>query len=128
MEFTIKAHINASPKDVYEAWLSSDKHSKMTGGLAQISSNVGESYTAWDGYIEGRNILLQTNERIVQSWRTSEFHVEEEDSQLEIILEDHNGETELTLIHTNVPEHGEQYIQGWEDNYFLPMNEFFSKK
>jgi len=98
----------------------------MTGGEADISDKIGGSFTAWDGYIEGKNLVLEPYNRIVQSWRTSEFEDHEGDSEIEIILAESGAETELTLIHRNLPEHGEQYKQGWGDNYFLPMKDYFS--
>ncbi len=127
MVFTISTKIEAGAKQIYSAWLSSSGHSKMTGGMAVVSDKTGERFTAWDGYIEGSNIKLEPYKKIVQSWRTSEFTEDEEDSQIEINLHEENGVTELTLIHTNLPEHGEQYRQGWVDNYFVPMKEYFSK-
>jgi activator of HSP90 ATPase len=125
MEFTLKTHIKASPEAIYKAWLSSEGHTAITGGAAEATDQIGATFTAWDGYISGKNLELEASRRIVQSWRTTEFSEEEPDSQIEILLEAKDGGTELTLIHTQVPPHGEQYIQGWEDHYFSPMKEYF---
>jgi len=127
MEFTLKAKIDATAEQIYRAWLSSDGHSDMTGGNATISNIIGESFSAWDGYIEGKNIELKSYKRIIQSWRTSEFEEHEEDSQIEVLLNEVDGQTELILIHTNVPESGEHYIKGWDNHYFQPMKKYFSK-
>jgi activator of HSP90 ATPase len=86
------------------------------------------SFTTWDGYIEGKNIDLEPYHRIVQSWRTFDFEEEDQDSQIEILLSEAVGETELTLIHSNLPESGEHYKQGWEEHYFQPMKAYFSRK
>ena len=126
MEFTLKTIIQASAKEIYTAWLDSEGHSKMTGGAANASDKPGESFTAWDGYIEGKNLALEPYKRIVQSWRTSEFEQGEEDSQIEILLKETEDQTELTLIHTQVPEGGDNYIQGWKEHYFHPMKSYFS--
>ena len=45
----------------------------MTGGDAEVSERVGAAYSAWDGYITGRNVELVPGRSIVQTWRTSEF-------------------------------------------------------
>jgi len=127
MEFKVQTRIKASAQDIYRAWLSSKGHSEMTGGEAVASDQVGEEFSAWDGYIEGRNILVEPHTRIIQSWRTSEFAEDEPDSQIEINLLEQGDETELTLIHTNIPEDGTGYKQGWEDHYFKPMAAYFSK-
>lgn len=127
MNFTLKTTIKTSPEQIYSTWLNSEGHSKMTGGFASISDGIGDKFTAWDGYIEGTNLELEPNKRILQSWRTSEFEESEEDSQIEILLKEINGRTELTLIHTNLSESGEQYKEGWDNNYFQPMKEYFSQ-
>ena len=127
MEFTLKVKIPTTAKEVYTNWLSSEGHTKMTGGVASISSEIGSHFTAWDGYIEGKNLELNPYNRILQSWRTSQFEKHEEDSQIEILLTEFDGYTELILIHTNVPESGEHYKKGWDNHYFKPMQEYFSK-
>lgn len=127
MEFTLTTKIKASAKAIYSTWLSSDGHTNMTGGEATISANVGDRFTAWDGYIEGENIELKPYSRILQSWRTSQFEEQEQDSQVEILLDEVDGQTELTLIHRNVPESGEHYKKGWYNHYFKPMKAYFSK-
>ena len=112
MEFTLSTKFDTTAKHIYKTWLSSDRHTKMTGGNATFSDNVGDSFTVWDGYIKGRNVELDPYKIIVQSWRTSQFEAHEEDSQIEILLNEVDGQTELILIHTNVPESGEHYIKG----------------
>ena len=128
MKFVVTAELEASAKSIYSTWLNSIGHSEMTGGTAVISSKIGENFTAWDGYISGRNILLEPYCRIVQSWRTTEFTSAEEDSVIELILSEEGHKTRLTLTHSKLPDHGEQYIQGWEDHYFQPMKQYFSIK
>ncbi len=125
MEFTLRTTIRARAEEIYSAWLSSIGHSKMTGGEANVSSEVGGKFSAWDGYIEGTNLHLQPPQRIVQSWRTSQFEEHEEDSTVEIQLNEKDGITEIILIHTNLPEHGGHYQEGWVNHYFEPMQAYF---
>ena len=113
--------------DLYRAWLDSDLHSAMTGSPAHAEPEVGSSFTAWDGYISGANLELTPGKRIVQSWRTLEFEANEDDSRLELTLEPVDGNTLLTLTHSNLPSHGMQYEQGWIDNYFIPMKVHFTE-
>ena len=127
MEFTIKTRINASAKKVYSCWLSSKGHSEMTGGSAKISAQIGDSFSAWNGYIEGKNLALEPNKRILQSWRTAQFEINDKDSQVEILLKELQNQTELTLIHTLLPESGEHYKRGWEEHYFQPMKAYFER-
>ena len=127
MKFTLKTRIEAPAEIIYKAWLSSEGHSKMTGGTATSTNKTGGSFTAWDGYIYGVNKVLEPYSRIVQSWRTSHFEEGEEDSQIEVLLKEEKRVTKLTLIHTNVPESREHYIKGWNEHYFEPMKTYFSK-
>lgn len=122
---TMKKHISATPGQIFNAWLDSDKHSEMTGGEAKCSSEVGGTFTAWDGYIRGRNLELIENKKIVQSWRTTEFDESDEDSLLTIELTESENGTELILTHTNIPEGQTQYEQGWIEYYFEPMKSYF---
>lgn len=126
MEFTLKTTINASAQAIYTTWLHSEGHTKMTGGSATISDQVGATFTTWDDFIEGKNIELEPYRKIVQSWRTTQFAAAEPDSRLTILLNEVDGQTELTLIHSNVPESGEHYKKGWENHYFQPMKAYFS--
>lgn len=121
----LKEVFKVEPSVIFSAWLNSEKHTKMTGGEASCSNVVGDSFTAWDGYISGRNLELIENEKIVQSWRTTEFDESDEDSKLTILLSKTSEGTELTLIHTNIPEGQTQYRQGWIDHYFTPMRNYF---
>lgn len=57
IEFSVSAVITASPEEIYDAWLDSNGHTKMTGSPAHATAKVGESFNAWDGYISGRNDL-----------------------------------------------------------------------
>lgn len=126
MEFTLKTTMNTTAEKIYSAWLSSKGHSEMTGGKAMVSDTIGARFTAWDGYIEGINLELEQNKRILQSWRTSQFEAHEQDSQLEVLFNETNGQTEITLVHTKLPESGAHYQKGWDNHYFQPMKEYFS--
>jgi len=125
ISFEISEVFPAAPEEIYQAWLDSEAHSKMTSGAAIISDVVGEAFTAWDGYIRGTNLELESPARIVQDWRTSEFTDDEGDSRLEVLFNKEGGGTRVTIRHSNLPEHGMQYKQGWVDSYFTPMKSFF---
>ncbi len=127
--FTLTTILPASPEEIYDAWLDSLAHSAMTGGEAAMSDEVGAEVAAWDGYITGRNLELVPGERIVQSWRTSEFTDDHEDSIVTLTLEEIEDGTLLTLEHSKVPEDQTSYeLGGWEEHYFEPMKEYFAKR
>jgi len=116
-----------TPERLYRAWLDSAEHGAFTGSEAQIDPQVGGSFTAWDGYIQGTTLELQPYRRILQAWRTSDFPQGSADSRLEVLLEEVEGGVQITLHHSDIPTgQGEEYRQGWEDYYFQPMQAYFS--
>jgi activator of HSP90 ATPase len=124
--FTLSEIISAKPAEIYEVWLSSEGHTAMTGSHAKADGKVGGKFSAWDGYIFGRTLELTPNQRIVQTWRTSEFPDDAPDSRLEVLLEEVAEGTKITLIHSDMPEDQiDSYRQGWEDFYFKPMKKYF---
>jgi len=127
VEFEVYGFISASPQEIYHAWLDSDGHSKMTGTQSEVSDKVGDRFEAGDGYIQGVNLELEPSVRILQSWRTTEFEESDEDSRLEILLKAQKGGTLVTIRHSQLPENGMQYKDGWVDYYFTPMKEYFGR-
>lgn len=126
MEFEISYEFNASTQVVYQAWLNSKQHSDMTGGEAIVNGNIGETFTAWDEYISGKNIVLTPNSKIVQSWKTVEFKGDQKDSILEIeLIALSPNKTRLVLKHSELLPEDVKYKQGWIDNYFKPMAFYF---
>jgi activator of HSP90 ATPase len=98
----------------------------MTGAPATVDPQVGGAFEAWDGYITGRTLLLEPGNRIVQSWRTTEFSDADEDSQIEVVLQPVDLATRATIRHTNVPDGHHSYEGGgWQEHYFDPMQGYF---
>lgn len=129
-DFEVAATIPATPEEIFAAWMSSEEHSEMTGGAAEVDPVVGGKFTAWDGYIWGTTRELDAPGRIVQSWRTTAFEEGVPDSQIEVLLTpDGTGSTLVTIRHTNVPEDHRGYEDGgWLENYLEPMQEYFAAR
>ncbi len=127
-QFTLSTVLPATPEAIYRAWLDTRRHSAMTGGAAVMSSQPGAQVTAWNGYISGTNVELVPGERIVQTWRTTQFAKADPDSMVTVQLQSTAEGTRLTLIHSNVPDGHMSYEQGgWEQSYFEPMRRYFSR-
>jgi len=110
----------ASPREVYEVLMDSRKHSKLTGDKAIISRKVGGKFTVGE-YIQGVNLELVPNEKIVQSWRGSDWQ-EGHFSRAVFSLRAEGSVTRLTFTQTGVPEENyEEIRQGWHDYYWKPM-------
>lgn len=121
--------IEASAEKIYSDWLSDDGHSAMTGGDATGSHEIGFEYSAWDGYISGKNLALVPNQKISQTWRTVEFPEDAPDSILDIELNEvEPGKTKLTLKQKDLQiGDAKKYSDGWKMHYFEPMTAYYSK-
>jgi uncharacterized protein YndB with AHSA1/START domain len=126
--FEMSTIIPARPDEVFSAWLDGKKVSDFTGSLAEGDARPGSSFSAWDGYITGTNLEIDPPHRILQTWRTTEFPETDPDSTLELIFEPDGESTLLKLRHSNIPDgQGNDYRDGWEEYYFSPLREYFSR-
>ena len=120
--------LEARPKAVYDAWLSSELHTAMTGGQAVIEASEGGAFTAWDGYIWGVTKKLEKNRRVIQTWRTTDFSRNAADSKIEVEFRPFQGKTQLVLRHTRLKKgDGATYTLGWFQFYLEPMQRFFNE-
>jgi activator of HSP90 ATPase len=112
---------DSPPHEVYELLMDSAKHAAFSGESASISREVGGEFSAYSGYITGRNLKLIPDREIVQSWRAVDWP-EGYFSTATIVLLPISGGTRLNFTHVNVPEGTEdEFTQGWIDNYWEPM-------
>ena len=127
LDFTVSDVIPAEPKRIYDAWLDSRGHAKMTGDRpATVTGDEGRWFVALSGFVIGKNLALDPGRRIVQSLRTKEFLESDADSQIEVLLEPLAAGTRVTIHHTNVPDQIAKHRDaGWQSNYFEPMKLYF---
>lgn len=124
-----KTLIPATPDKVYDAFMEAKKHSAFTGSKATSDPKVGGEFTAWDGYISGRNLELVKGKKIVQEWSTTDWPDKFPPSRLELTFKEAKGGTEISMIHSNVPaEQADDLAEGWNEFYWKPMKEYFTKR
>ena len=124
-----KIIVPASPKEVYEAYVDAKKHSVFTGSKATGKATVGSKFTAWDGYIFGKNLELEDCKRVVQEWTTTDWVEGYGPSRLELTFKETPGGTEITMVQSNVPEEqADEIADGWTEFYWTPMKEYFSNQ
>lgn len=119
--------IKASPHEIYEVLMDSKKHSELTGSNAEISREVGGSFSVWDGFIEGKNIELVPGKKIVQDWRGEEdCWPRDHYSIITIELEETEEGTRLDFTQEEMPSGCyDNFYKGWYDNYWDPLKEMF---
>lgn len=115
------------PEEVYEALMDSRKHSGFTGAPASIRRNVGGRFSAYDGYIEGRNLLLIPGKKIVQMWRGSDWP-DGHYALTSFVLTGTRKGTRLRFRQTGIPEDKVQSIKrGWIEFYWMPLKRYLEK-
>ena len=119
----------ASPHELYEIFMDEKKHAKLVNSTAKISRAIGEGFEIYDGYIDGTNIELIQDKKIVQNWRGEEdCWPKEHYSKLTITFEKDKDGTRATLLQEGVPEECvEDFDNGWYEFYWNPMQELFKK-
>lgn len=122
--------IKASPHEVYEAFMDSKKHSKFTESKAKISREIGGNFTIFEGALEGKNLELIQDKKIVQSWRSNEegwpkTHY----STITIELESIKEGTRLIFKQTDVPLSSYESVkEGWNEYYWEPLKNLLEKE
>jgi uncharacterized protein YndB with AHSA1/START domain len=115
--------IPASPEDVYQALTNPVSIEIWTGEEAVMSTEAGTEFSMWGGSIAGKNLEFVENKKIVQQWY---FGDQEEPSIVTIILHEDKKGTSAELRHTNIPDaDSDDMAQGWEEDYFGALIEFF---
>ena len=115
------------PHEIYEVLMDANKHSRLTGSEVQIDRNVGSEFSVYGGDIQGINLDLVPDQKIVQSWRYSDWP-EGHYSKATFSLKEVSGSTRLTFTQAGVPEEFYDDIkQGWHDYYWGPLKEMLGK-
>ncbi len=119
---------NATPEQVYDAYMNSRKHAQFTGDSASISPKVGGKISAGSGYISGKNVRLVKGRLIVQEWKTTEWPDGYPPSRLALSLKKTKEGTEIKMVHSKVPaSQAKRYRSGWQEFYWRPLKEYFKK-
>ncbi len=124
--------LSCSPQTAYNAWLDSKIHGEMINAHAVIDPNIGGMFSIWDDYLIGKTIELDPKSlKIVQEWRdTSTDWTEGHYSTITLqFTQAKDNQTKLIFTQKGVPEkHIESIEKGWEDYYWKPMQQYFSKQ
>jgi activator of HSP90 ATPase len=116
---------NASPQRIYEALLDAKQFTAFSGRAAEINRDVGGAFSLFDGHINGRNVELVPNKRIVQAWRTVDWP-EGVYSIAKFELKAQGPGTHLIFDHVGFPERLHDHLAaGWEENYWSLLRKYF---
>jgi activator of HSP90 ATPase len=130
----------AGRKRVYEALTDANQFGKVVqlsaamqaGGMktgaapVTMSHEAGGAFSAFGGYVTGRQIELAPNERIVQVWRAGSWDPGSY-SIAKFVLVEFGGETKIKFDHTGFPKgQAEHLAEGWRINYWEPLAKFLA--
>ena len=129
----------ASRKRVYESLTDAKQFDKvvqlsaaMQSGMApktkptEVGREAGGAFSAFGGYITGRQIELVPGERIVQAWRVGSW-VPGAYSIAKFVLTEQGSDTKLVFDHTGFPQGEAQHLaEGWKANYWEPLKKFLA--
>lgn len=126
---TIKQRVKfrASTTAVYDILADSAKHSAVTGRKAEISQEVGGTFSTGESDVTGVNVDLVPGRRIVQAWRHRKFPEGVFSMAAVTLTPTPDGGTELVLTHRGVPKHLiPETEQAWRDQYWSKMKAYLS--
>lgn len=123
-----RVKFKASPAALFEMYLDSKKHSQISKHKAVLSRKTGGSYSAYGGYIHGKNQLIVPNRMIVQTWRAKDWKKSDKDSVLILDFQGKGNAGEVLMIHANVPDNQAKGLShGWNEFYWKPWKKFIGK-
>ena len=119
--------IMASPRRIYEALVEPKQHAAFTAnGWARISRREGGEFACHGGMIEGRNIELVPNKRIVLAWRVR-IWPKGVYSIVRFELKKHAGGTRIVLDQTGIPQGRRADLnRGWPARYWKPLKAYLA--
>lgn len=119
--------LRASPRQIYETLLDSERHAALTGACARIEARAGGLFTAFDGLVCGCILELVPDRAIVQAWRCDHDWPEHHFAVISIRLEPAGDGTRLLFTQSGVPTHLAEFVAaGWVDSYWKPMEALFN--
>jgi activator of HSP90 ATPase len=117
----------ASPARIYEALLDGKQFSAFTGRPAEIKPEAGGSVKLFGGLIEGRNIELAPNKRIVQAWREASW-APGYYSLVKFELNPHGAGTHLVFDQTGIADSDWGHLnEGWPLRYWEPLRKYLNR-
>ena len=122
-----RARFACSPHELFELYADSAKHSASTGAQARVSREAGGAFSAFEGALNGRNLLIVPDRLIVQAWRSTAFKPTDMDSILVLEFRKAPGGSEVEIVHVNVPKQDHAGVtKGWPHYYWKPWKAYLA--
>jgi activator of HSP90 ATPase len=116
----------APPARLYEVLLDATQFSAFTKDTAEIEPRPGGAFKLFGGRIEGRNVELVSNQRIVQAWRPASWPAGAY-SIVRFELVARGSGTRLVLDHAGFPEDNWAHLnEGWPLQYWEALHKYLN--
>ena len=111
---------------IYEILLDAKQFSACTKDTAEIQPQAGGAFKLFGGRIEGRNIELLPNQRIVQAWRPA-YWLAGVYTIVKFELVPREAGTRVVLDHAAFTEdQWEGLSSGWQEHYWGPLHKYLN--
>lgn len=113
-----------APERIYKVLLDAKEFSAFTQNKAEIQAQPGGTFKLFNGQIEGRNVELIPNRRIVQAWRPASWPAGEY-SIVRFEFLPRGAETHLVFDHAGFSEDRLEHLkEGWRNHYWEPLHKY----
>jgi activator of HSP90 ATPase len=117
---------DAAPHRVFHILLDSKEFAAMTGMDATIDPAPGGAFKTFGGLVEGRNVEIIADQRLVQAWRPTHWDAGVY-SIVHFELKAAGAGTALVLDHTGFPEGEFDHLDpGWHLRYWDPLTKYLA--
>ncbi len=115
----------ATAEELFDMLLDPRKHAEIIKAEARISQREGDSFSAFNGMVTGKNLAIVPNKMIVQSWRGNVWKENDLDSIVIMVFTSTQRGAKIDLIHANVPDQFVK-VEKWKELYWEPMKAYLS--
>jgi uncharacterized protein YndB with AHSA1/START domain len=115
-----------TPEKIYQPLLDAAQFKTFSGLPAEIDPKVGGWFKLFGGQVEGRNIELVPNQRIVQAWRSASWPAGIY-SIVKFELVPRGAGTRIVFDHAGFTEDKQKGLaSGWEEHYWEPLHKYLN--
>ncbi|MEO0310691.1 MAG: hypothetical protein RIQ89_348 [Bacteroidota bacterium] len=125
-EIKVTYVLYASPADVYRCLTSVEIIEEWSEAPAKFEPFQDGNYSLFDNTITGQIMALEQDEKIVLTWRQSQWTKKMASSVAMIELSPDRAGTVVVITHTLLPsaDIAEGHHQGWIDKILEPLNDY----
>lgn len=116
-----------TPEELFDILTDSRKHSEIIKAKVRMSRKAGDSFSAFNGMVSGRNLIVIPNKLLVQSWRGNVWKEVDLDSIVIMTFAATKRGAKIDLVHANVPEQFVK-VEKWKELYWEPLQAYLRSR